>query len=457
VRWSLVDRFKMPTAGQASRVLTLLGVGCGAMSVGCSYGLFQTARTEPPGTVGGHIGQTVVFNEIDDEQERGGLSNTGMEPELRVGITDRLDLGVGPLHRTGTRADVKYNFMGPREDLALAVRTGGGFGSEHKAYTALAGVIASYRLVAELEPYAAAIFANYWVTSYPAADAELGPHERLVEATGTGDGLLQLTVGLQAPAGTGRSFMIELSRWYPMQNDPGDFYKFLPTTVVGAGFRFGAADPVRAERARERERAERRWAEPEQVERRERRAPSAASPAGSKTVASVRVPPPQPGGERAEHEPEAADSSARCTRADAAAVKRDYEEGVRLLEASRDGEYYRTDLFGRAMAHLASAARAGHKEAQYLFGSTLFGFMFTSEPPRADQEQDYVMALACLVSAGRRGHAKARDYIPGLTELELDEAGSVTGPLPEPLDSLPEGWVARALQQAESLGDDCLE
>jgi hypothetical protein len=115
------------------------------------------------------------------------------------------------------------------------------------------------------------MFSNYWITRYPAPEVELGPGERFADATGTGDGMLQLTVGAQFPAGTGRAFVMEVSRWFPMQNDPGDFYKFLPATVVGLGFRFGAADLVRAEQARLRERRarERRWREEAERRRRE--------------------------------------------------------------------------------------------------------------------------------------------------------------------------------------------
>ncbi len=236
---------------RSGRFVGLIAAGIGLATLGCSYGLFQTARTEPPGTIGGHIGQTLVMNEIDDEAGRSTTTNLGVEPEVRIGATDHLDVGLGPLFGLGLRGDVKYNFFRPTDRLALAGRVGGGQSPWYAVYNALGGVIASYRVFRMVEPYAAATFSNFWIRGYEQPEVELEPGERLAAGKGYGDGLLQLVVGIQLPAGTGRAFMVEVSRWIPLQNDPGDFYRFVPTTVIGAGFRFGAFDPLRAERARQ--------------------------------------------------------------------------------------------------------------------------------------------------------------------------------------------------------------
>ena len=180
------------------------------------------------------------------------------------------------------------------------------------------------------------------------------------------------------------------------------------------------------------------------------RSSSTARPA---TAASVEVPPASGAEDSAQDEPEPPRARSDCPVSSRAALQHEYEEGVRLLEASRDGDYYLAVPYGQAMTHLRRAAEGGHLEAQYLFGARAFGNMFTAEAPRAEQEQDYVMALAFLVVAGRRGHEKARSFIEGLPDLGLDDSGRVNGALPEPLDSLPDGWVARALEEADALGE----
>jgi hypothetical protein len=233
-----------------------MAAGIGLGTVGCSYGLFQTARTEPPRTIGGHIGQTLVMNEIDDQGGRNTSTNLGVEPEFRIGATDHMDVGLGPFFGLGLRGDVKYNFFEPTERLALAGRVGGGVNPPYAVYNALGGVIGSYRVFRLVEPYAGATFSNYWIRGYEQPEMELEPGERLAESKGYGDGLLQVVVGIQLPAGTGRAFMVEVGRWIPLQNDPGDYYMFSPSTIIGIAYRFGALDPLRAERQREKEREE---------------------------------------------------------------------------------------------------------------------------------------------------------------------------------------------------------
>ena len=80
---------------------------------GCSFGTFQTAHTQAPATVSVTPGITRVFNGIDDEQGRGLSTNVGAQLGGRVGLTERLDAGVGTFLATGVKLDAKLNLLDP--------------------------------------------------------------------------------------------------------------------------------------------------------------------------------------------------------------------------------------------------------------------------------------------------------------------------------------------------------
>jgi hypothetical protein len=63
------------------------------------------------------------------------------------------------------------------------------------------------------------------------------PGERLAPATGLGDGLLQLVVGLQCRLGSVVALSAEYGLWLPMQNDPGTFYTFVTSKIVSFAVR----------------------------------------------------------------------------------------------------------------------------------------------------------------------------------------------------------------------------
>ena len=271
--------------------LAALGLG------GCSYALLETARTEPPGTVGGSWGFAKISNELSGEAGRVGPLLWGPQLTGRVGVTEHLDLGIGPFFGLGVHANVKYNLMERHRALAVAPRLGAGYADRHSVASAYGGVLGSYRLSRVLEPYAGITFANYWVGRYAyAEDFAVGPGERLAERTGTGDGLLQVAVGLQIPADTGLAFMVEVGRWFVMQNDPGDFYRFVPTTVIALGMRFGRAGPSREWNAPRRPPPTRARSEPEPTSPGPGSEPHGrgSSPAPATSAAPEPAPPPAP-------------------------------------------------------------------------------------------------------------------------------------------------------------------
>jgi TPR repeat protein len=135
-----------------------------------------------------------------------------------------------------------------------------------------------------------------------------------------------------------------------------------------------------------------------------------------------------------------------CPKLDADAAERAFVEGRRMLEESRDGEYFVAEPFGRAMARLLKAAEGGQLEAQYLYGITLFGAMFTNQAPQANERDDYVRALKLLRVAAKRGHAGARDAIPGLAELRPGD----DPPAEPPLDQIPKKWLQEAVEGADA-------
>jgi len=211
----------------------LLGPSLG----GCSFGLFQTAHTQPPGTVAGRLGATEVLNAIDEEAGRDVSTNTTAEVGVRVGLAQRVDIGLGSFFLSGARADVKVNVLDPKAALAIAPRFGLGAQYKYDVLMVEGGAIVSYRLFGVLEPYGGLTFANHWIGGYPAS---VDPSPDLARRTGEGNGLLQAALGFAVDTKQGFGLMAEYGHWFVMNNDPGDNYAFLPTNIVGVAIRFGA-------------------------------------------------------------------------------------------------------------------------------------------------------------------------------------------------------------------------
>ena len=99
---------------------------------------------------------------------------------------------------------------------------------------------------------------------YGEPEIALDSTQTYVNRSGTGDGLLQLTIGAQALIAAYTALMVEVSHWIPLNDDPGDFYAFVPTTLIGLGIRIGYLDPERAAEDRREEERERQQEEREE-------------------------------------------------------------------------------------------------------------------------------------------------------------------------------------------------
>lgn len=206
----------------------------------CSFGAFQTAHTQAPGTVSGTLGAAQVFNDLDDKGGRSTITNLGAQLGGRLGISQRVDAGLGSFMAYGLKADVKVNLLPRSHQLALAPRLGAGYRFERKVRMLEAGVVASYRLADRFEPYAGLTFANHWIEPEN-PDGQLPANA--VTRREMGDGLLQLNLGVELEVSEHAAWLVEYGHWFPMNNDPGDFYSFVPTNVVGVALRFGRVRP----------------------------------------------------------------------------------------------------------------------------------------------------------------------------------------------------------------------
>jgi hypothetical protein len=211
--------------------------------VGCGYGLHQTAKTQAPGAVSLVQGFSYITNSTFAAQNLSGatgLLQLGMDVgPLRAGLSDHVDMGIGFLYGPGVLVDSKFNVLRRSGRLALAPRLGSGFAVNGDRTTVMwmAGLIASYDVLPTLTPYLAGTFANHWIKS-PQPDATFAPGEHLAPPTGAGDGLLELTAGVQWRTGPIFAISAEYGLWLPVQNDPGTFYSFVTSQIFSIGLRF---------------------------------------------------------------------------------------------------------------------------------------------------------------------------------------------------------------------------
>lgn len=214
-----------------------VAVAAALLASGCGFGVLQTARPLPPGEMSFTAGAGSVHNSVVDAQQspREPINVVG-DLAFRVGVVDRLDIGIGGLWNGGLRADAKYDLLPTRSRFALSPRGGLGYAAGGGwALTAFGGALASYDVFRWLTPYAGGTYATYWVHGRTPNDVTLASNERFADRKGYGDGLVELTAGLSVQVGRAVALLGEVDRWIPMQNDPGDFFRFVPSTVVMAG------------------------------------------------------------------------------------------------------------------------------------------------------------------------------------------------------------------------------
>lgn len=210
------------------------------VTCGCSFGMFQTAHTQAPGSVSITPGAAQVFNRIDDQAGRSTTTNLGAQLGGRVGLGKRVDVGLASFFGYGAKVDVKVNLLDPRQRLALAPRLGAGFRWARNVGMLEGGAITSYRIADQFEPYVGLTYANHWIDPEPPPGP---PLPNLAPRRGTGDGLLQLNLGLELRLSEHVALLGEYGHWFPLNNDAGDFYAFIPTNIAGLALRVGRVLP----------------------------------------------------------------------------------------------------------------------------------------------------------------------------------------------------------------------
>jgi hypothetical protein len=213
---------------------------------GCGYGQFQTARTTPPGEVHVTAAQLYVYNENTSQRadESIPLFSFPQELDLRVGLSDQMDLGAKLFLLWGILADTKVNLMPNRNDFALAIHGGLGaalvdpFAEEETASVVHLplGVIASYRFFRQLSPYLSLDYGFYWIFERELEYRD--PKKVYAKRRGYGDGVGRITAGLEWELGKRLAFLLEYDLLVPLIDDPGDNFAFVTNHIVGIGVRF---------------------------------------------------------------------------------------------------------------------------------------------------------------------------------------------------------------------------
>jgi hypothetical protein len=211
------------------------GLGCS------SYALMQTAHTTPPKALRVVSGPTYVGNEYATVERA--PFHVSSDFGARLGLSRSVDLGITPLMALGLALDGKVNLIHPDSAFALAprLRLGGGLSAMGQAMLAETGVIASYRVLGRFEPYLGLGFANYWIyytDEDRSSTPQLGANQHLAARRGYGDGLLQGTVGFDWGFSSRWGVIAEVRYWLPMQNDPGDRYRFVDSQIFALAMRY---------------------------------------------------------------------------------------------------------------------------------------------------------------------------------------------------------------------------
>lgn len=203
------------------------------LAAGCATGQYQTAHTLPKGDLRVTISDAYLTN------ESGRAIPVLPQLAVRYGFTQRLDAGASLFLSTGALLDGKYNLRSPTADLALAIRAGAGWATEFLSNGSVfhlpVSVLASYRFGA-LEPYAAVGYGAYWV--FGRRPPNFDPDTRYAARTGTGDGNLLVSAGLEWKLGRVVSLLFDYTLLQPLLDDPGDSFSFVRNHQVGIGLGF---------------------------------------------------------------------------------------------------------------------------------------------------------------------------------------------------------------------------
>jgi opacity protein-like surface antigen len=217
-------------------------------SAGCGWGSLQTARPTPKGALDMTLGAGLVHNETvqrrrDIGESAYAVTNFPHMFNARLGLTDRLDVGLKLFHLAGLQLDTKINLLSPTSRFALSVRAG--FGGARDLWTKKgAGLVnlpvalhASYDFPCGLTPYVSAGYSMYWIFGRDKEDTDQVDY---VDREGTGDHLVTVNAGLQYRFTKIFAMQVEYNYWAPVVDDPGDFFSFVQNHIVLVGFTWRA-------------------------------------------------------------------------------------------------------------------------------------------------------------------------------------------------------------------------
>lgn len=130
---------------------------------------------------------------------------------------------------------------------------------------------------------------------------------------------------------------------------------------------------------------------------------------------------------------------------DAAAL---FAQAEATIKAGRMGEHLRQDALDQALALLRRAAQAGDLDAQFRLGSMVVANLYQAGAPQPAQQAAYVEALSWLGTAQRRGHVRARTYLPEPISARLRGAPPPKPDPEAPFQDLPAPWFEAAAKQS---------
>ncbi|MBI5536976.1 MAG: hypothetical protein HY898_29920 [Deltaproteobacteria bacterium] len=223
----------------SQRLLPLAAMVALASQACGGYAMMQTARTQPRGSVALVTGTSIVSN-----LERASEAKTvdsGIVPDLaaRVGVSRRVDVSVSA-YVVGLGLTAKMNVLPLSSKFALSPRIGvaGGAITDGSVIAGMAGGLVSFDATRGVSLYAGAMFFNHWIRQPRPSWARLQAGDQAVGRKGYGDGLLQMGAGISAGDERVMVVMFEYNRLTPMQDDPGDYYKFQSANLFSIAFGF---------------------------------------------------------------------------------------------------------------------------------------------------------------------------------------------------------------------------
>ncbi|HOW50511.1 MAG TPA: hypothetical protein PLV42_00545 [bacterium] len=224
------------------RTRFLLALAAALILTSCGYGSLQTAKTLPEGAVRLTLGEHYVGSTVRPVSFFSFPGDIG----LRIGLHERVDMGISAFYMGGLLVDAKVNAMPPEHPFALAFSLGFAgavdpFLPQSWLLHAPVHIHASYTFIDCLSPYAMLGYDIYWIFGRPEPEVDDDTGDPEAARGGYGDGVLRVTGGLEWQVTDLVSLYLEYSYHHPVVSDTGDRFAFFPyhTAGIGIGFTLG--------------------------------------------------------------------------------------------------------------------------------------------------------------------------------------------------------------------------